>query len=54
MDSDTTRYVTNPTRPTLFMRTFLPYQLWRFAVINLKMFEIIKRSHRADHPQPPR
>ncbi len=51
MDSDTTRYVTNPTRPTLFMRTFLPYQMWRFVVINMKMFEIIRRSHRADQPR---
>ena len=49
MKTDTTEYVTDPTRPTLFMRTFLPYQLWRFAVINLKMIDIIRRSHRADH-----
>ncbi len=30
------------------MRTFLPYQLWRFAAINLKMVEIIRRSHKTD------
>ncbi len=45
MDADKTRYVTKPTRATLFLRTFLPYQLWRFAAINLKMIEIIRRSH---------
>ncbi len=45
MDPDETQYVTKPTRPTLFLRTFLPYQLWRFVAINLKMIEIIRRSH---------
>ncbi len=34
-----------PTRGTLFLRTFLPWQLVRFAVINLKMFRLIWRSH---------
>jgi hypothetical protein len=38
-------YATQPTRFTRFMRTFLPWQLWRFARINLKMFRIIARSH---------
>ena len=38
--------VTLPTRRTLFLRTFLPWQLWRFAVVNLKMVGIIRRSHR--------
>ena len=36
-DDEKLRYVTTPTRRTVFMRTFLPWQLWRFAVINLKM-----------------
>ena len=40
-------YVTKPTRRTLFLRTFLPWQLWRFAAINLKMIGIIRRSHRS-------
>jgi hypothetical protein len=30
------------------MRTFLPYQAWRFAAINMKMVGIIRRSHRTD------
>ena len=37
-------YVTRPTRMTLFLRTFLPWQLWRFARINLKMIRMIHRS----------
>lgn len=42
-----TLYVTKPTRWTLFLRTFLPWQLWRFIRINLKMVGIIRRSHRS-------
>jgi hypothetical protein len=38
-------YITHPTRRTLFMRTFLPWQLVRFIAINLKMLAIIRRSH---------
>lgn len=44
-------YVTKPTRKTLFMRTFLPWQAWRFVVINAKMVDIIRRSHRT-HRSP--
>lgn len=44
--ASTAAYVTRPTRWTLFMRTFIPWQLWRFARINLKMFGIIFRSRR--------
>jgi hypothetical protein len=38
-------YATKPTRLTVFLRTFLPWQIVRFAVINLKMLRIIRRSH---------
>ena len=39
----------------MFLRTFLPWQAWRFAVINLKMLDIIRRSHNGDHtPRPMR
>ena len=38
-------YATKPTPGTVFLRTFLPWQLWRFAMINLKMISIIRRSH---------
>ena len=38
-------YATKPTRFTVFLRTFLPWQIIRFALINLKMLRIIRRSH---------
>lgn len=38
-------YATRPTRTTVFLRTFLPYQLWRFVRINMKMIGIIRRGH---------
>ena len=38
-------YATKPTRFTVFLRTFLPWQMVRFALINLKMLGIIRRSH---------
>lgn len=38
-------FATKPTAFTRFMRTFIPWQLVRFAVINLKMLRIITRSH---------
>lgn len=41
--AETALYVTRPTRWTLFLRTFVPWQLWRFARINLKMMRIIRR-----------
>jgi hypothetical protein len=37
--------VMRPTRATVFLRTFIPWQLWRFLVINLKMLGIIRASH---------
>ena len=37
-------YVTRPTRFTVFLRTFLPWQAWRFVRINLKMIDIIRRG----------
>jgi hypothetical protein len=44
--ADSAPYVTRPTRWTIFLRTFIPWQLWRFARINMKMISIIRRSHR--------
>lgn len=40
----TAPYATRPTRWTLFMRTFVPWQLWRFARVNIKMFRIIRNT----------
>ena len=45
MPSDASLTATKPTRFTVFMRTFLPWQMWRFVAINLKMVDIIRRSH---------
>ncbi len=39
-------YAPRPTRMTLFLRTFLPWQLVRFVAINLKMLRLIAKSHR--------
>ncbi|MGB9609700.1 MAG: hypothetical protein ACPL7M_01915 [Bryobacteraceae bacterium] len=39
-------YATKPTWWTRFLRTFLPWQVVRFIVINLKMLVLIRRSHR--------
>jgi hypothetical protein len=42
LNDSTTPYVTRPTRFTVFLRTFLPWQLWRFVRINLKMMAVIR------------
>ncbi len=39
-------YATKPTRFTVFLRTFVPWQMVRFAVINLRMLKLIGISHR--------
>lgn len=38
-------YATRPTTFTVFLRTFVPWQLLRFAIINLKMLTLIGKSH---------
>ena len=46
---NTNVYATQPTRFTVFLRTFVPWQLYRFVAINLKMMMLIgreKRQHR--------
>lgn len=39
-------YATKPTKFTVVMRTFFPWQVWRFIRINLRMFSILRRSHK--------
>ena len=39
-------YATKPTGTTVFLRTFLLWQAWRFVRINLRMFSILYRSHK--------
>ncbi|MGB8267168.1 MAG: hypothetical protein WCE44_12625 [Candidatus Velthaea sp.] len=38
-------YVPLPTPHTKALRTFLPWQIYRFILINVKMFEMITKSH---------
>jgi hypothetical protein len=38
-------YATVPTPWTRRLRTFIPWQLVRFVVINLKMLRLIRRGH---------
>ena len=41
-------YATKPTRWTLFMRTFLPWQALRFLSINLSMLSMMHLEHKAE------
>jgi hypothetical protein len=41
---NTNVYATQPTRFTIFLRTFLPWQLWRFLCINLRMMQLAARE----------
>ena len=34
-----------PTARTLRLRSNIPFQLWRFAVINLRMLRMIRKGH---------
>ncbi len=45
MISDQHRYAMRPTRWALFWRTFFPYQILRFILINLRMLVMIWKSH---------
>lgn len=45
-------YASTPTRFTVFLRTFLPWQIWRFVRINLKMVGIVR--HRRAVPMKER
>jgi hypothetical protein len=38
-------YPPTPTAFTRGMRTFLPWQLLRFVVINLKMLKLMRKAH---------
>jgi hypothetical protein len=39
-----------PTSTTRWWRTFLPYQFFRFAVINVKMVRLLLRAHHDTKP----
>lgn len=38
-------FATKPTAFTRFLRTCIPWQMFRFVVINLKMVKMIFKSH---------
>jgi hypothetical protein len=38
-------YATLPTPFTRFLRTFIPYQLFRFAALNFRMIRLVVSSH---------
>ena len=38
-------FATKPTAATRFLRTFIPWQVVRFIVINLKMIRIIRMGY---------
>ena len=38
-------FAPQPTPRTKALRTFLPWQIYRFILINIKMFEMISKSH---------
>lgn len=40
-------FAQQPTRRTLFLRTFAPWQLARFALINARMLGMIGKERRA-------
>lgn len=44
--SDAAKNAMKPSSRVLFVRTFFPYQLYRFIWINLRMMRIIFKSHR--------
>lgn len=42
-------YASHPTWFTRFLRTFVPFQAFRFVVINAKMIRLLARAH---HTRP--
>jgi hypothetical protein len=43
--NETIPFAPRPTRATRFFRTFVPWQIIKFATINLKMIRMIRKSH---------
>ncbi|MHC1707717.1 MAG: hypothetical protein AB9842_09365 [Bacteroidales bacterium] len=38
-------YAPMPTRTTMFWRNFIPWQIIRFIILNLKIIKIVVRGH---------
>jgi len=54
-------FAPRPSRTVLFLRTFFPWQLIRFALINLRMIRMLGKAHaglvapsREPSPESPR
>ena len=47
-------FARRPSKITLFFRTFVPWQLVRFAWINVKMIRMIGKAHSRPASPPPR
>ena len=39
------RFTMKPSRWMVFLRTFFPYQLYRFVRVNIRMLKMIWKSH---------
>ncbi|MDO9182643.1 MAG: hypothetical protein Q7U04_09555 [Bacteriovorax sp.] len=39
------KYYLRPNKSTVFMRSFIPWQIYRFIVINIKMLKMMFKSH---------
>ncbi len=38
-------YAPMPTKSTIFWRRFIPWQVWRFIVLNIKILKIVVGGH---------
>lgn len=38
-------YAPMPTKSTIFWRKFIPWQVWRFIVLNIKILKIVVGGH---------
>ena len=45
LPNEESQFTPVPTRFTIAMRTFIPWQLWRFVAINVRMLRMIAKSH---------
>ena len=43
--NDMVKFAIKPSRLVLFLRTFFPYQVYRFVRVNLRMLKMIAMSH---------
>lgn len=39
------KYYLRPNKGTIFLRSFIPWQIYRFLVINIKMLKMMLKSH---------